>query len=308
MPTSDQIRKARGKIPADEVQTAIDEAEKNKPGLDPSEAASLKANATNDPTQAALNKSLTNPENVTAIPVKQSVIPIIPDTQMVPTDQFAGIPQGPMNAAMVNPPARVLAGDVIGTLPPPTPAHAIVPPVTKSVGPVVAKAAPTTKEMIASLLKHTGPEGELVMPSETSSKAKSDFNFADLLKGAGSKLGEFLQTWGLAGLGQPITNTNAAIQRAQEFEIKKQQAAAQIQAAQAALENKYQMERMNLQNQMNVANIPIEAKANLQKQMAVLDAQFQNEMKLLPMKIQQERAIRGMAAGADPGAHFVGGP
>jgi hypothetical protein len=197
--------------------------------------------------------------------------------------------------------------DIAPTVAPATGDTTKTPTPVKSVGPVVAKAAPTTKEMIASLLKHTGPEGELVTPAGVPAKAASDFNFADLLKGAGGKLGDFLQRWGMGLQGAPTGQTQGDIQRAQEFEIKKQQAAAQVQVGQMALENKYQMERMNLQNQMNLANLPVEKKAELANSMAVLDAQFQNEMKMLPAKIRQEYAIRGMAAGADPGAHFVGG-
>lgn len=306
MPNPDQMRKAKGATP--KPVSIHDKAMEDKP------------------------------EDVTAIHVPQQPVVITPDTVMTPTDQFAGISPGVMTKDenyLENMPdrrgsnpqidlnatpwgAKNLTPDAAGTLglsgsdagvSLPGIDKAIVPATiptpTKSVGPVIAKSAPTTKEMIASVLKHTGPEGELSVPA--SKKEMKDFNFADLVKGAGGKLGDFLQRWGMGLQGSPTGQTQGDIQRAQEFEIKKQQAAAQVQAAQAALENKYQMERMNLQNQMNLANLPVEKKAELANSMAVLDAQFQNEMKLLPAKIAQERAVRGMAAGADPGAHFVGG-
>ena len=156
---------------------------------------------------------------------------------------------------------------------------------------------PSTKEMIAKIMSGASPT--------ESSDAGS--NFGDLLKGAGSKLGDFLQRWGMGLQGAPTGATQGDIQRSQAFELQKAQVQAEVQARQMAMENQYQTQRMQLQNQMNIANIPIEKKADLQNQIQLLDAQYKNEVRLMPQRIQQERAMRGMAPGADPGAHFVQG-
>jgi hypothetical protein len=207
----------------------------------------------------------------------------------------------------------------------------------QSVGPMVAKdGPPTIKEMIANILTHTGPEGEVgsmsnTMPVSGSPVSEADKGFdpranynklegvdwAKMLKGAGGKLGDFLQRWGMGLQGAPTGQTQGDIQRAQAFELQKaqeqakiqaaQQAAqAQIQAQQSAMENKYQIQRMNLQNQMNVANIPIEAKADLAKQIAVLEAQYKNDVDLMNKQYGITMATRSLDPNADPGIHWGG--
>lgn len=162
---------------------------------------------------------------------------------------------------------------------------------------VVGNQAPTTKEMIAKVLS-TGPGGVNTTPKEA-------FNFADLLKGAGGKLGDFLQRWGMGLQGAPTGMTQGDIQRAQQFELQKQQIQAQVAAKQMALENTYTQQRMQLQNQMNLANLPIEKKAELQNQMALLDAQYQQQLKLIPLEIQRQFAMRQWLPGADPMTHVL---
>jgi len=162
-----------------------------------------------------------------------------------------------------------------------------------------ATTTPSTKQMIAKVLSgKSGPSGPVT--------SQNAFNFADLLKGASGKLGDFLQRWGMGLQGAPEGKTQGDIQRQQAFELQKQQIQAEVTARQMALDNKYQTDRMQLQNQMNMANLPVEMKAQLQNRLAELDAQYQQELKLMPLRIQQEYAIRGMSPGADPGAHFVG--
>jgi hypothetical protein len=139
------------------------------------------------------------------------------------------------------------------------------------------------KTMIANVLSKAGTP-------TADAKAGSSFNFADLLKGAGGKLGDFLQRWGMGLQGAPTGLTQGDIQRAQAFELQKTQVQSEVAARQMALDNQYQTARMQLQNQMNLANLPIEAKQQLQNQLAVLDANYQNDVKILPLKVQQEIA------------------
>lgn len=160
------------------------------------------------------------------------------------------------------------------------------------------KAAPTTKDMIANVIS-TGAGGVNTTPKE-------GFNFADLLKGASGKLGDFLQRWGMGLQGAPTGMTRGDIKQAQAFELQRQQVQAQVVARQQALDNQYQVQRMQIQNQLNLAALPIEKKVELQNQIAVLDAQYQNEVRLLPIRIRQELAIRGLQPGADPMLSWAG--
>ena len=164
--------------------------------------------------------------------------------------------------------------------------------------PVIGQQTPTTKAMLAKVL--SGASGPM-----TAEASGGGFNFADLLKGAGGKLGDFLQRWGMGLQGAPTGQTQGDIQRAQEFELQKQQVQAATMAKQTALENAYAQQRMQLQNQMNVANIPIEMKAQLGNRLAELEAQYQNELKLIPVQIQREFAMRQFLPGADPAAHIL---
>ena len=154
--------------------------------------------------------------------------------------------------------------------------------------PVVAKQAPTTKEMIANVLSHTGPEGEMVVPA--GEKKGEGVDWVGMLKGAGSGLGDFLQRWGLGLQGKGEAPTQGDIQRAQAFELKKQQAANDLGQRNMALDNTYQSQRMAIMQDYNKANLTQQEKAARDNALAQIDAQYQNEKALLPQKVALERA------------------
>ena len=274
MPTPDQMKKAAPAPVNPEMQAAIDQNAKNL--ANPSPAPILNA------TQAG-------------------TLGLGGGTHVVPTDAEIAAATTP-----VDPTVRgyqdtgLKAHDIQPPLVVPPDGSGIDPIVTTANAggaPVVGKQAPTTKAMLAKVLSGNSGPGQ---PT-----AETGFNFADLLKGAGGKLGDFLQRWGMGLQGAPTGQTQGDIQRAQEFELQKQQVQAQVTAKQMALENSYTQQRMNLQNQMNLANIPIEKKAELQNQIAVLDAQYQNELKMIEPRFLAEMRLRQFLPQADPNLNIL---
>ena len=57
-----------------------------------------------------------------------------------------------------------------------------------------------------------------------------------------------------------------------------------------ALDNTYQQQRMGIMQQYNKQNLTQQEKAARDNALAQIDAQYQNEKKLLPARIEAERA------------------
>jgi hypothetical protein len=228
----------------------------------------------------------------------------------IPTKKAATVPAAPVNnlSAVDASKLGLSGGDVAvdpGTLEPSQGQHVVpgttssppnapeapaspqpIPPEIQSV-PMVAKQAPTTKEMIANVLSHTGPEGEMVVPA--GEKKGEGVDWVGMLKGAGSGLGDFLQRWGLGLQGKGEAPTQGDIQRAQAFELKKQAAANDLTQRNMALDNTYQSQRMAIMQDYNKANLTQQEKAARDNALAQIDAQYQNEKALLPQKVALER-------------------
>ena len=153
-----------------------------------------------------------------------------------------------------------------------------VPPVAKQV---------TTKDMIAKLMepRHASTSDAYTGRSEA---AKSGMNFGDFLTAAGGKLGDFLQRWGLGLQGKGEAPTRADIQQAQQFELQKAAVQNELLQRNMLLDNQYQQQRMGIQQGYQKANLTQEEKAALDRQIAALDQQYQNEKALLPAKIEAE--------------------
>jgi hypothetical protein len=171
--------------------------------------------------------------------------------------------------------------------PPDAPSPAPVAMPVQSVPPV-AKAAPTTKEMISRLLM-ANPGGVATAPEKGKSNDGEATDWVGMLKGASGKLGDFLQRWGLGLQGKGDSPTRADILQAQQFELEKQGHANDLAQRNMALDNTYQMQRMAIMQEYGTANMTAEKKAQLDNQLKVLDQQYQNEKALLPQKIALER-------------------
>jgi hypothetical protein len=171
-----------------------------------------------------------------------------------------------------------------------------IPPKIQPSPAVVGKQAPTTKEMLATILNSGGPPPDV----------KKGANIGEMLAGLGDKAGDFLQRWGMGLQGAPEGKTQGDIKRAQAFELAKQKALAEVQAKQAAVEQEYFLSRMNIQNQLNIANLPIEKKAELQNTLAAIEAQHQARIAEFGPEYEQRLRLAGMAPGANAGTHFVG--
>jgi hypothetical protein len=140
--------------------------------------------------------------------------------------------------------------------------------------------------MIASIMANPGG----VVNGPSGSEKDGSFNFADLLKGAGGKLGDFLQRWGLGLQGLGAAPTKADIQQAQQFELQKQQSANTLAQRNMMLDNQYQQQRMGIQQQYNKANLTQQEAAERDNRLAEIDANYQNDKKLLPQKVEAELA------------------
>ena len=276
MPTPDQMKKAAPAPVNPEMQAAIDQNAKNL--ANPSPAPILNA------TQAG-TLGLGGTEHVvpTDAEVAAATTPVDPTVR--------GYQDTGLKAHDIQPPL-VVPPDGSGIDPIVTTANA-------GGAPVVGKQAPTTKAMLAKVLSGNSGPGQ---PT-----AETGFNFADLLKGAGPKLGDALQRWGMGLMGAPTGETQGDIQRRQQFELNKQLAAAQVQAQAQAAENEYAKQRMELQNQMNMANLPIEKKAELDNQIKLLDAS------IVKQRIEYEQQYRMWSLGrtvndqADPNVFWKSG-
>jgi len=155
-----------------------------------------------------------------------------------------------------------------------------VPPVAKQV---------TTKDMIAKLMEpRHASTSDAYTGKNSSEAAKSGMNFGDFLTAAGGKLGDFLQRWGLGLQGKGEAPTRADIQQAQQFELQKAAVQNELLQRNMLLDNQYQQQRMGIQQGYQKANLTQEEKAALDRQIAALDQQYQNEKALLPAKIEAE--------------------
>jgi hypothetical protein len=202
-------------------------------------------------------------------------------------------PEGPdivtMNAGLdaKYPPDPATAPAPIETRPMPT---VTAPAVASSVDAVsAASPGPTVKDMIATLIKKPENYQEAhtqAVVGQTLAKAAADNpSFGDMLKKLGGGILSVVNAFGLGYGGHPEL-AQYRVQQQQEFEkaqaqmanearLKELQAQAEVQARMQAIEQKYAIDKMNIQNQMNVANLPIEKKAELQNQLAVVEAQHQ---------------------------------
>jgi hypothetical protein len=178
---------------------------------------------------------------------------------------------------------------------PPTP----VATPTKSIGPVVGAAAPSVaaapavKDIVSNIVADhakTSPPGE---------------SWQDFLKGAVGKVGEFLQRWGLNEQGAPGVQTHGEVKQAQQFELEKAGKQAQIQQNAMAMENQYQTARMQLQQQMNQANMTAQGKIEIQNRLTEMEQAHKNQLSILPLELQQQFAMRQWQPGADPSAHIL---
>jgi hypothetical protein len=187
--------------------------------------------------------------------------------------------------------------------PPPPPDIPKVAPAPAQIAtvPMMAKAAPTLKDMLTRVL-HTGPEGDVVVPVAP----KSDTDYGAMLANLGKGAGDFLQRWGLGLQGKGDAQTRGDIERAQQADLAKQKAAAEIQAKQQAIDQQYMLDRMNVQNQMNVANLPVEKKAELANTLAAIEAQHQARLAEFGPEAQQRMLYAGMNPKANPGSDFTG--
>lgn len=160
--------------------------------------------------------------------------------------------------------------------------------------PPVGKA--TVKDMLASALSGGGG---------TSTTAKEGGpNIGEMLAGLGGKVGDFLQRWGLGLQGKGEAPTQGDIKRAQQFELAKQKAQQEYNQQQQAIEQKYALDRMNLQNQLNVANLPVEKKAELENALALVEANRKADLSKLTAQINLYYQKAGMNPGADPGVDW----
>ena len=167
-----------------------------------------------------------------------------------------------------------------------------VPMATKSVGPAVAKAAPSVKDIVTKIISgESGPTGK----GEQTVEGEGDF-----WKNAAGKLGDFLQRWGMGLQGAPTGATQGDIQRQQAFELQKQQAQAQILVKQQALENQYQTQRMQLQQQMNQANMTAQGKIDLQNRITALDEEYKQRIAMFGPEYEARLRALGLTNEAIP--------
>jgi hypothetical protein len=142
---------------------------------------------------------------------------------------------------------------------PPAKPTSVVPILNDRAPEIIAKKAPTTSDMIKSILAsrntttRTAPgstesripgarsvsdSGETqteTVPGSTVQPGRESYNnFPELIKGAASwwdknrgRIGDALQTWGMSAAGAPTGETQGDIRRRQAFEIEKQKQAAQ---------------------------------------------------------------------------------
>ena len=88
----------------------------------------------------------------------------------------------------------------------------------------------------------------------------------------------------------------AQAQTANEARFKELQMQTEVQTRMQAIDQQYQLDRMNIQNQMNVANLPIEKKAELQNSLALVEANKKADIEKLNAEIGVWTVKRGIGA------------
>ena len=273
MPTPEQMKKAAGARPpaqpVPEMQAAVDQAKKDL--------------ATPKPAPVL------NADQAGALALSGS------DTHVVPTDAEifkATTPYDPttdrdtgLKNKDIQPPI-VPAPDMAQPQKVTTYSTTKLPPVGKA----------TVKDMLASAL--SGGVGTATATKEGGP------NIGEMLAGLGGKAGDFLQRWGLGLQGKGEAPTQGDIKRAQQFELAKQKAQQEYNQQQQAIEQKYALDRMNLQNQLNVANLPVEKKAELENALALVEANRKADLSKLSAQINLYYQRAGMNPGADPGVDW----
>jgi hypothetical protein len=190
-------------------------------------------------------------------------------------------------------------------------------PVIASNAPIDAMSAaspgPTVKEMIASVIKPPATPAEAQAQAETgkalATEAATNPSFGDMLKKLGRGILGVINAYGMGYSGHP-EQAQYRIQQQQEFEkaqaqtanearMKELQAQAKIQTETQAIEQRYNLDRMNIQNQMNVANLPIEKKAELENSLAVVEANKKADLE----KLDKEYGIYFQKLGINPKAN-----
>jgi hypothetical protein len=174
----------------------------------------------------------------------------------------------------------------------------IVTPATKL--PVVAKQEPTIKDMLVNIMNSGGNPSGTVKPKDSAAGP----NWGEMLAGLGGKAGDFLQRWGLGLQGKGEAPTQGDIKRAQQFELTKQKASQEYNTQAQAVEQKYALDRMNIQNQLNMANLPVEKKAELENALALVEANRKADLSKLNAQINLYYQKAGMSPGADPGVDW----
>ena len=160
-------------------------------------------------------------------------------------------------------------------------------------------ATPQFTEMVRHLLT------EPVSYKEQPAAQGSTFNFGDFLKGAGGKLGDFLQRWGMGLQGAPEGKTQGDIQREQAFELDKQKKAAELNQRQQVLDQQFQSQRDAIMQEYNVSNLTQQGIIERNNRLAELSATYANELKMIGPKYEAELRLRSLDPKAAPGTDFV---
>ncbi len=269
MPTPEQMKKAAGMPqPAPEMQAATDQAAKDL--KNPKAAPILNADQAGT---LALSGADTHVVPTDA-EIFKATTPVDPTT-----DTDTGLKNKDIQPPIVVPPEIAQPQQVTST-------STKLPPVGKA----------TLKDMLASALSGGG---------EASAVTKEGGpNIGDMLAGLGGKAGDFLQRWGLGLQGKGEASTQGDIKRQQQFEMAKQKAQLEYNTQAQSVEQKYALDRMNIQNQLSMANLPVEKKAELGNALALVEANKKADLSKLSAQINLYYQKAGMNPGADPGVDW----